>query len=158
MYAHVNDTFPAWKRKGETLLIDACTIHCPRTQVEGTFPDGTKLLTVHSPIAREHGDLTLALHGSFLPVPHASVFTTVTDANTVAPDIGSLQTSLLSTLEYPGQVIPDSRTDDAKAGIVLNKDRKHVAIRVTNTGDRPIQVSLLVSSHSSDLARVVTRQ
>src|ERR1700760_4418413 len=38
-------------------------------QVEGTFMDGTKLVTVHDPIAAEHGDLTLALHGSFLPVP-----------------------------------------------------------------------------------------
>ena len=38
-------------------------------QVEGTFPDGTKLVTVHHPIAAEHGDLELALYGSFLPVP-----------------------------------------------------------------------------------------
>ena len=36
-------------------------------QVEGTFPDGTKLVTVHHPISREDGDLALALHGSFLP-------------------------------------------------------------------------------------------
>ena len=38
-------------------------------QVEGTFPDGTKLVTVHHPIVAEHGDLALALYGSFLPVP-----------------------------------------------------------------------------------------
>jgi urease subunit gamma/beta len=38
-------------------------------QVEGTFPDGTKLVTVHHPIARDHGELALALYGSFLPVP-----------------------------------------------------------------------------------------
>ena len=38
-------------------------------QVEATFPDGTKLLTVHDPISREDGDLGLALEGSFLPVP-----------------------------------------------------------------------------------------
>jgi urease subunit gamma/beta len=38
-------------------------------QVEGTFPDGSKLVTVHRPIAAEFGDLELALHGSFLPVP-----------------------------------------------------------------------------------------
>ena len=35
-------------------------------QVEGTFPDGTKLVTVHHPIAAEHGDLTLALARQFL--------------------------------------------------------------------------------------------
>merc|ERR1719515_151182 len=36
-------------------------------QVEGTFPDGTKLVTVHSPVCREHGDFALALAGSGLP-------------------------------------------------------------------------------------------
>src|SRR5437773_6799643 len=41
----------------------------PEVQVEGTFPDGTKLVTVHHPIAAEEGDLELALYGSFLPVP-----------------------------------------------------------------------------------------
>src|SRR5205814_4832309 len=38
-------------------------------QVEGTFPDGTKLVTVHNPIVAEHGNMELALYGSFLPVP-----------------------------------------------------------------------------------------
>src|SRR4051794_29937320 len=38
-------------------------------QVEGTFPDGTKLVTVHHPIAATDGNLELALYGSFLPVP-----------------------------------------------------------------------------------------
>src|SRR6188768_1158737 len=35
-------------------------------QVEGTFPDGTKLVTVHHPIVAERGDRSLALYGSFL--------------------------------------------------------------------------------------------
>src|SRR6478609_4733692 len=43
-------------------------------QVEGTFPDGSKLVTVHHPIASDDGDLALALYGSFLPVPQPSVF------------------------------------------------------------------------------------
>lgn len=30
-------------------------------QVEGTFPDGTKLVTVHSPLEQDDGDLSLAL-------------------------------------------------------------------------------------------------
>src|ERR1700704_5669871 len=30
-------------------------------QVEGTFPDGTKLVTVHHPVTLQDGDLTLAL-------------------------------------------------------------------------------------------------
>src|SRR3954470_4260143 len=33
-------------------------------QVEGTFPDGSKLVTVHHPIAQENGDLELALCGT----------------------------------------------------------------------------------------------
>src|SRR6187399_1197014 len=36
-------------------------------QVEGTFPDGTKLVTVHHPVTLQDGDLTLALYGTFLP-------------------------------------------------------------------------------------------
>src|SRR3954468_10237306 len=43
-------------------------------QVEGTFPDGTKLVTVHHPIVARDGDLALALYGSFLPVPALEVF------------------------------------------------------------------------------------
>src|SRR5271156_5998030 len=43
-------------------------------QVEGTFADGTKLVTVHHPIASETGNLTLALHGSFLPIPDVALF------------------------------------------------------------------------------------
>src|SRR5580765_2428578 len=43
-------------------------------QVEGTFPDGTKLITVHHPVASENGNLSLALYGSFLPVPDLSLF------------------------------------------------------------------------------------
>jgi len=50
----------------------ATMIH--EVQIEGTFPDGTKLVTVHDPIVLEDGDLALALHGSFLPTPTPEVF------------------------------------------------------------------------------------
>src|SRR5258708_6575480 len=43
-------------------------------QVEGTFADGTKLVTVHRPIALDRVDLSLALHGSFLPIPPEAAF------------------------------------------------------------------------------------
>lgn len=42
-------------------------VGCGLPKVEGTFPDGTKLITVHDPISCENGNLELALHGSFLP-------------------------------------------------------------------------------------------
>lgn len=86
-------------------------------QIEGTFPDGTKLLTVHSPIAAEDGDLEEALRGSFLPTPSLEVFAT-TDADIT-----------------PGKVTPGEGP-----GIELNKGRSLVELAVTNTGDRPIQV------------------
>ena len=43
-------------------------------QIEATFRDGTKLVTVHQPIANENGNLELALYGSFLPVPSLDKF------------------------------------------------------------------------------------
>ncbi len=89
----------------------------PDVQVEGTFPDGTKLVSVHTPIHLTDGDLKLALHGSFLPVPDLSVFGTT---DTSAPAPGSL------TL--------------AAGDITLNADRPAITLSVTNTGDRPIQV------------------
>ena len=85
-------------------------------QVEGTFPDGTKLVTVHRPIAAEHGDLALALYGSFLPVPVRRAWPE--EAAAVTPG---------ECLVKPGQ-------------IELNAGMATVALQVTNTGDRPIQV------------------
>ncbi|WNG20984.1 urease subunit gamma [Cystobacter fuscus] len=87
-------------------------------QVEGTFPDGCKLVTVSNPIAKHHGDLELALHGSFLPVPPLSLF----------PDV------LPTVMETPGQLIVQP------GELVLNEGRDVVELEVTNTGDRPIQV------------------
>src|SRR4051812_24796173 len=58
-------------------------------QVEGTFPDGSKLVTVHHPIASADGDLALALYGSFLPVPELSLFQTTPDE----PEPGRILTS-----------------------------------------------------------------
>jgi urease subunit gamma/beta len=85
-------------------------------QVEGTFPDGTKLVTVHNPIATQDGDLTLALYGSFLPVPAASLFAAQDPAIT------------------PGEFFVEPGV------IVLNEDRTERTISVKNTGDRPIQI------------------
>ena len=85
-------------------------------QVEGTFPDGSKLVTVHHPIASADGDLSLALHGSFLPVPDLSIFKTV------------------SNDDEPGAVT----VHDGE--IELNAGRATAELRVTNLGDRPIQV------------------
>jgi urease subunit gamma/beta len=85
-------------------------------QIEGTFPDGSKLVTVHHPIASENGNLALALHGSFLPVPDLSLF-----------------------LSTPGDGVPGAC--EIKDGeIELNASRATIQLPVTNVGDRPIQV------------------
>ena len=90
-------------------------------QVEGTFPDGTKLVTVHHPIALEAGDLTLALYGSFLPVPTARAVLASNDG--AGPPAA-----------IPGEILP------AAGEIEINAGREAIHLAVTNRGDRPIQV------------------
>jgi urease subunit gamma/beta len=86
-------------------------------QVEGTFPDGTKLVTVHDPICRERGESELALYGSGLSkVEKFDVVLRVAEGTT------------------PGKVLP------AEGSISINSDRDAVGLLVTNVGDRPVQV------------------
>src|ERR1700723_3626130 len=59
---------------GRNQVMEGVPSMITEVQVEGTFPDGTKLVTVHHPIASENGDLSLALPGSFLPVPELALF------------------------------------------------------------------------------------
>jgi len=92
-------------------------------QIEATFPDGTKLLTVHSPISALNGNLELALEGSFLPVPDVSVFETAASEDDDDP-------------LPPGAIV----TDPDGPSIVLNEGSSLVEVSVTNTGDRPVQV------------------
>ena len=51
---------------GREDVLDGVAGMIHEVQVEGTFPDGTKLVTVHHPVVAERGDLSLALYGSFL--------------------------------------------------------------------------------------------
>ncbi len=48
-------------------------------QVEATFPDGTKLVTIHNPISKDVVDLKWALYGSFLPIPDSNLFLQTVD-------------------------------------------------------------------------------
>jgi urease subunit gamma/beta len=101
---------------GRAQVMDGVPEMLHEVQVEGTFPDGTKLVTVHHPIALDHVDLSLALYGSFLPVPDVTSFTV--PAREVVPG---------ETLVAPGE-------------IELNVGRPRRALDVVNRGDRPIQV------------------
>lgn len=79
------------------------------------------LVTVHDPICTESGDLNAALYGSFLPIPSDDLFPP-TD-----PEV-------YSRANAPGAVIAK------KERIVINKGRDRIKLRVTNNGDRPIQI------------------
>ncbi|XP_076451762.1 LOW QUALITY PROTEIN: urease subunit alpha-like [Babylonia areolata] len=102
-------------------------------QIEATFPDGTKLVTVHKPIARPHGDLDLALYGSFLPVPDLSLFKE--DPQTP----GQQQQQTAGRADSPLDVVP-GELKTLQGDIVLNKDRPSVLLDVVSVCDRPIQV------------------
>jgi urease subunit gamma/beta len=106
-------------------------------QIEGTFPDGTKLVTVHHPIVEEQGDLSLALYGSFL---------------TPAVVRGSIGRAAIALDGPPGsRLVSDGE-------IVLNEGRPTVEIEVANRGDRPIQVGSHYHFIETNRALVFNRQ
>ena len=88
-------------------------------QVEGTFPDGTKLVTVHHPIVAPHGDRALAFYGSFISAQAAP---------------GSAGRAPLTGEDPPGSVTTPA------GEVVLNAGRESIELEVSNRGDRPIQV------------------
>jgi urease subunit gamma/beta len=90
-------------------------------QVEGTFPDGTKLVTVHHPIVAERGDHALAFFGSFLSIGTRA-------------EPGSTGHAASEQDGVPGEMIV--RDGD----IVINEGREVIEVQVANHGDRPIQV------------------
>ena len=102
-------------------------------QVEGTFADGVKLVTVHHPICTERPDLALALHGSFLPIPDAARF--------AVPALEAI----------PGEIMA------APGEIELNAGRATVSMAVTNRGDRPIQVGSHYPFHETNRALLFDR-
>ena len=104
---------------GKAEVLDGVAEMVDEVQVEGTFPDGTKLVTVHHPIVAEHGDRALALYGSFL------------DPAAPAPTVGRPASAVAGA---PGEVLT------AEGQITLNAGRAPITLTVANSGDRPIQV------------------
>jgi urease subunit gamma/beta len=94
-------------------------------QVEGTFPDGSKLVTVHHPIVAEHGNLELALYGSFLPVPQPDAARPRSGSTDVEPGLSTA---------VPGETLLGGED------VVINEGRQAIPMKVTNRGDRPVQV------------------
>ncbi|WP_324676739.1 urease subunit beta [Hymenobacter sp. GOD-10R] len=103
-------------------------------QVEGTFPDGTKLVTVHHPICREEGSSELALYGSGL----------TKKPQTHSPD------NLINAA--PGEYL--LAADD----LILNEGRATVELEVVNMGDRPVQVGSHYPFFETNLALQFDRE
>ena len=80
-------------------------------QIEATFLDGTKLVTVHDAICADDVDLKSALRGSFLPVPARSSF----------------QPAAAKKSPAPGEVCTSKESIELLAG------RDKVKVRVANT-------------------------
>ena len=85
-------------------------------QVEGTFPDGTRLVTVHHPVCNKNLNNGFALYGSGL----TKSVTAINIDNTIH--------------SFPGQKYCLEGT------IELNAGRETMRMEVINVGDRPIQV------------------
>ena len=107
-------------------------------QVEATFPDGTKLLTVHDPIGNEDGDLELALEGSFLPVPSLDVFRSSNDDDEVVVEEGEVYAGQVMVSPTLPPIEINSPTTVSSSSSSSSPHR--IELAVTNTGDRPIQV------------------
>ncbi|SPC66465.1 probable urease [Ustilago sp. UG-2017b] len=98
--------------------------------VEGCFHDGTFLVTVHQPVCTERGDIEAALYSSFYPSPDASVFERQIEAERALVKATGKREVL------PGAMV----TKEGAGAIQLCPNRERVNVKVTNTGDRPIQV------------------
>jgi urease subunit gamma/beta len=85
-------------------------------QIEGTFPDGTKLVSVHQPISSWNLGNDLALYGS-----------------------GLTRQAARKTIDNTSETKP-GETLIPQGDIELNKGRATLTLEVENTGDRSIQI------------------
>ncbi|KAJ1787750.1 Urease, partial [Coemansia sp. RSA 2167] len=135
------------------------TVH--EVQVEGTFRDGTFLVTVHNPVCTVDGDLRLGLYGSGVQVGQAAdracdivnPFNDSLDDATKQREAERLakQSAINDELfpwtdEMAAEFDPDGDLASlghviaAPGAIEINQGRKRYALRVTNHGDRPVQI------------------
>jgi urease subunit gamma/beta len=111
---------------GRNQVLPAVADMVEDVQVEGTFPDGVKLVTVHHPICKEMGEW--ALYGSGLEgltPPKSSLSSNAKEA---------VASMVQSSAANPGEYLLRSEP------LILNSDRMAVEMEVVNLGDRPIQV------------------
>ncbi|KAJ2842106.1 Urease, partial [Coemansia brasiliensis] len=130
-------------------------------QVEGTFRDGTFLVTVHNPVCTLDGDLRLALYGSGIQIGQgADCAQDIVNpfSETLGAEARSQETQRLDEQkkindrlfpwsdELAREFEPESEMAalghimPAAGAIKINQGRKRYALRVTNHGDRPVQI------------------
>ncbi|KAF8532646.1 urease [Trichophaea hybrida] len=122
-----NHTVVSLQGHGKTMLgrrhvLPSVSSLLTEIQVEGTFCDGSYLVTIHDPISTDDGDLEAALYGSFLPIPSQDQFP--------LPD-----PAVYAAERQPGAVVVVKGER-----VTLNAGRKRCRLCVTNKGDRPIQI------------------
>ncbi|MCL7040219.1 hypothetical protein MKW94_011335 [Papaver nudicaule] len=114
---------------GRRLVLPSVPRLLHMVQVEGTFADGTKLVTVHDAIASENGNLELALLGSVLP---DGIRIDENKFSFAVPSIDHFPVARDD--KAPGEIIFST------GNIALNTGRDAVILKVVNTADRPVQV------------------
>ncbi|KAJ1864479.1 Urease [Coemansia sp. RSA 989] len=130
-------------------------------QVEGTFRDGTFLVTVHNPVCTVDGDLRLALYGSGVQIGQGAdcaqeivnPFSEALDNEARSHETQRLEEQkqindklfpwsdeLAREFEPESEMAALGHIVPAAGAIKINQGRKRYALRVTNHGDRPIQI------------------
>ncbi len=126
---------------GRADVLDGVAEMIDEVQVEGTFPDGTKLVTVHHPIVAERGDRALAFFGSFFALetqPDAGSARRAPLRSNLVPGDTSIAAAADVPAVVPGEVPGEIVVHDGE--IVINEGREAIELQIVNTGDRPIQV------------------
>lgn len=108
---------------GRRHVLPSVTSSLTELMVEGTFPSGTYLVTVHNPISTDDGNLERALYGSFLPVPGKELFPLHEEG-------------VWEVEKMPGAVVCVKE----KGEVRLSQGRHRKRLKVESRGDRPIQV------------------
>ncbi|KAJ2908528.1 Urease, partial [Coemansia aciculifera] len=119
-------------------------------QIEGTFRDGTFLVTVHDPVCSVDGDLQLALYGSGIDIGQNAgrgdrISAQSLDEEERVARLGALNDDLFPwsealAAEFDGPRASAGRVETAAGSIEINQGRTRYALLVTNHGDRPVQI------------------
>ncbi|CAF0880370.1 unnamed protein product [Didymodactylos carnosus] len=110
----------AKKMLGKQMVMNGVPQMLKEIHIEGTFPDGLKVVNIRNPICTDQGDLELALYGSFLPLPSLERFQ---------------QNGDVESGSHPGEIF----LKDAQP-IAINNDRDSTFLTVTNESNELISI------------------